>query len=158
MTTAEPLTSSEIWYMAPELLLGLCFLILVVAELFLPKKRGAMFVGCVSLVSLIAAFGLVIWQMADRMGSGDGNAVVSLLGDSYRIDDYGSLIKLFLLAGTMLVALLGMGSIHEDHEMTGKGEFYYLLLPAVTGGMMMASSAILAIVSAILRMRGQIEP
>ncbi|WP_168121424.1 NADH-quinone oxidoreductase subunit N [Paenibacillus sp. HB172176] len=141
LTNAEGLMWSEVWYMAPEALLGVCFLILVVAELFLPKSRGASMIGGAALASLIAAFGLVIWQMTDRMGSGNGDEVVSLLGDSYRIDDYGSLVKLLLLAGTILVALLGMGSIHRDHELPGKGEFYYLLLPAAIGGMMMASSA-----------------
>ncbi|WJH36281.1 proton-conducting transporter membrane subunit [Paenibacillus sp. CC-CFT747] len=56
------------------------------------------------------------------------------------MDDFGSLLKLVLLAGTALVLFMSLGSVREE-EIPHVGEYYYLLLPATLGGMVMAASA-----------------
>lgn len=140
ITGFEPLTWSDMLTMAPELALGACFVLLVLLDLFLPNSVSRSWIGGLTLASLLGAFLLVLLQMLD-MNAGDVQGdVISLLGDSYRVDDFGSLLKLLFLAGTALVALLGIGTAGHDDAITDKGEYFYLLLPAVTGAMIMASS------------------
>lgn len=140
-TGFTPLTWPDVLLMAPELLLGLCFIALVLVDLFLPRRVSRAWIGGLTLASLLGAALLVTLRMID-MNAGAGDAeVLSLLADSYRIDDYGSLMKLIFLLGTSLVVLLGLGTASRDDAITDKGEYYYLLLPAAIGAMAMASSA-----------------
>jgi NADH-quinone oxidoreductase subunit N len=136
-----PLTWPDMLLMAPELLLGVCFIALVVLDLFLPRSVSRSWIGGLTLASLLGA-ALLVWLRMNEMNDGAGDAkVLSLLGDSYRIDDFGSLMKLIFLLGTALVVLLGLGTASRDDAITDKGEYYYLLLPAAIGAMAMASSA-----------------
>ncbi|RIX51031.1 NADH-quinone oxidoreductase subunit N [Paenibacillus nanensis] len=138
-TIFKPLQWSDIGVMAPELVLGVWFVLLVVVELLLPKPVSRNWIGWLTLVGFAGAFVLVLLRMLD-MNSGDGTEAISLLGDSYRVDDFGSLMKLLVLAGTAIVTLLGLSTVSRDRSITDKGEFFYLLLPAAIGAMMMASS------------------
>ncbi|MHA6481365.1 NADH-quinone oxidoreductase subunit N [Paenibacillus sp. strain BS8-2] len=139
-TGFAPLTWPDVLLMAPELLLGLCFILLVLLDLFLPRRVSRSWIGGLTFVSLLAAGLLVALRMID-MNEGAGAAkTLSLLGDSYRIDDFGSLMKLIFLLGTSLVVLLGLGTASRDEAITDKGEYFYLLLPAAIGAMTMASS------------------
>lgn len=138
-TLFRPLTGADMLLMAPELALGAWFVLLVVLELLLPRKVSRIWIGGLTLAGLLGAFLLVLLRMID-MNSVNPAEVISLLGDSYRIDDFGSLLKLLFLAGTSLVVLLGIGSAGQDRAITDKGEYFYLLLPAVMGAMIMASS------------------
>lgn len=138
-TIFEPLTWKDLLLMAPELMLGVWFAGLVVLELLLPKAVSRIWIGGLTLTGLLCAFVLVALRMADMNNSEPGKAI-SLLGDSYRIDDFGSLLKLLFLAGTALIALLGISTAREDNAIADKGEYFYLLLPAALGAMMMASS------------------
>lgn len=136
-----PLSWTDVLLMAPELLLGVCFVALILLDLFLPRTASRAWVGVLTLAGLLAAAVLVTLRMID-MNAGEGSAeIISLLGGSYRIDDFGSLLKLIFLLGTSLVVLLGLGSASRDDAITDKGEYYYLLLPAAIGAMAMASSA-----------------
>jgi NADH-quinone oxidoreductase subunit N len=140
-TGFTPLTWPDVLLMAPELLLGICFIALVLLDLFLPRGVSRSWIGGLTFASLLVAALLVTLRMID-MNAGAGEAeVLSLLGDSYRIDDFGSLMKLIFLLGTSLVVLLGLGTASRDDAITDKGEYYYLLLPAAIGAMAMASSA-----------------
>ncbi|MDQ6420950.1 NADH-quinone oxidoreductase subunit N [Paenibacillus sp. LHD-117] len=139
-TEFVPLTWPDVLIMSPELLLGLCFIALIVLDLFLPRGVSRGWIGGLTLASLLGAALLVALRMID-MNAGEGDAaIISLLGDSYRIDDFGSLLKLLFLLGTSFVVLLGLGSTSRDDAITDKGEYFYLLLPAAIGAMAMASS------------------
>ncbi|MCU6708487.1 NADH-quinone oxidoreductase subunit N [Paenibacillus sp. J5C_2022] len=131
---------SDFGHMAPELLLGAAFIVLVVVDLLLPKRSNRQLtvglIGGLTLASLLGALALVGIGMAGLEEEG----VVSLFGDSYRIDGFSSAVKLLLLSGTAIVALLGLGEAGRDEAIQEKGEYFYLLLPAAIGAMMMASS------------------
>ncbi|RJX36912.1 NADH-quinone oxidoreductase subunit N [Paenibacillus pinisoli] len=134
-TLFQPLTWSDLLVMAPELALGAWFVLLVVLELLLPRKASPSWIGGLTLTGLLGAFVLVLLRMIESHGE-----VISLLGDSYRIDDFASLLKLVFLAATALIVLLGLGTVQQDGVIADKGEYFYLLLPAVIGAMTMASS------------------
>lgn len=138
-TMFKPLQWSDIWVMAPELALGAWFVFLVILELLLPKSVSRTWIGGLTLAGFAGAFILVLLRMLD-MNSGGSSEVISLLGDSYRIDDFGSLMRLFVLAGMAIVTLLGISTAGQDRSITDKGEYFYLLLPAAIGAMVMASS------------------
>lgn len=138
-TLFKPLTWSDMLVMAPELALGAWFVLLVVLEMLLPQTIRRTWIGGLTLVGLMGAFTLVLLRMVD-MGNSEATGLISLLGDSYRIDDFANVMKLLFLGGTALITLIGIGSVGEDRTITEKGEYFYLLIPAVIGAMIMASS------------------
>lgn len=135
-----PLTWTDMLYLAPEFSLVLAFLILVVLDLFLPKRTSRLAIGWLTFISLLLSVGLVIWRLLDMNQGGVSASAISLLGNSYRIDDFGNLLKIVFLIGTALIVLLALGSARDDDTITDKGEYFYLLLPAVVGAMIMTSS------------------
>ncbi|MFD0590621.1 NADH-quinone oxidoreductase subunit N [Paenibacillus sp. GCM10027627] len=134
------LTASDLLVMAPELALGIWFVLLILLDLFLPKSVSRTWVGGLTLTALIGAFILVLLRLMNMNGS-DPVDTISILNDSYMVDDFASLLKLLFLAATALIVLVSMGSVGQDKAITDKGEYFYLLLPAVIGAMTMASSA-----------------
>lgn len=147
MTEFIPLTWQDTLYLAPELILAAMFLILIVTDLILPGRTNRAVIGWLSLAGLLLSLAAVIWRMMDMNPSGvsaaeaaEAGKAISLLGASYRVDDYGNLLKIIFLIGTSLVVLLGLGSTQRDDAVTDKAEFYYLLLPEAAGAMIMASS------------------
>ncbi|WP_424766615.1 NADH-quinone oxidoreductase subunit N [Paenibacillus sp. sgz302251] len=133
-----PLTWTDMLYLAPELSLAAVFIMLVLLDLFLPKSSSRLLIGWGSLGGLLLSLALVLWRMLDMHQT--GSAPIQLLANSYRIDDFGSLLKIVILTGSALIVLLAMGSLREEAGITEKGEYFYLLLPAVIGAMSMASS------------------
>ncbi|MBD2868364.1 NADH-quinone oxidoreductase subunit N [Paenibacillus arenilitoris] len=135
-----PLTWTDMLYLAPELALAAVFLLLVAIDLLLPNKFGRTSIGWLTLAGLLASLGLVLWRMLDMNQGGAEAETIQLLANSYRIDDFASLLKIVFLAGASLIVLLALGTVRDDGEITDKGEFFYLLLPAAIGAMTMASS------------------
>lgn len=123
----------DLGYMAPELALVVSAILLSLLDLFLPASRKRTLLGWLTVLALAVSAGFVML----RLGT---DAPVSLLNQSYRIDDFANLIKLVLLTGTGLIVFMSLGSVNRE-EIQHEGEFYYLFLPAVLGGMIMASSA-----------------
>lgn len=140
VTSFAPLAWSDMLYLAPELLLALVFILLVLADLLAPKRWDRAFVGWGALLGLAGSMAIVIWQMIDMSGDGSAAQAVSLLGNSYRIDGFGNLLKLVFLLATALIVLMSLGALKSDQDVVNHAEYYYLLLPAVTGAMIMASS------------------
>jgi NADH-quinone oxidoreductase subunit N len=64
----------------------------------------------------------------------------SFMGDMMRVDDYGNAFKLLFLGGVAFTLLMSV-SYMKQGEITHQGEYYYLLLTALLGAMVMASSA-----------------
>lgn len=133
-----PLTWSDAMYLAPEWILIAFMIVLVVLDLALPRRSGRKVIGWLTLAGLLTSLGFVIGQVLD-MNAGITEWPIRLLGDSYRIDAFGSFLKILFLSATALIVLMSIGTVKRE-DIPDKGEFYYLLLPAVTGAMMMASS------------------
>ncbi|MBA4495973.1 NADH-quinone oxidoreductase subunit N [Paenactinomyces guangxiensis] len=118
--------------MAPELVIVSAAALLSVIDLVLKESVPRKIIGVLSLLSVIAA-GVFV-------GMGFDHPSYQILGDTYRIDPYSLTFKGIILAGTALVLLFSLGQKKEDPE-AKEGEYYYLLLTAVLGGMIMVSSA-----------------
>jgi NADH-quinone oxidoreductase subunit N len=123
---------SDLGYMAPELTLVIAAVILSLLDLVLPKQTNRMLLGWLSLVSIVISIGFVISYLQPA-------ETKQLLGFSYRIDDFANIMKLILLTGAGFVTFMSIGAVKEQ-EIPHIGEFFYLLLPATLGGMIMASS------------------
>ncbi|WP_442602574.1 NADH-quinone oxidoreductase subunit N [Paenibacillus sp. KN14-4R] len=127
------LHASDLNHLWPELILVIAAIVLSVLDLALPSKRSRTFVGWLTLVSLIVSGVFVCLQL-------NLEAPVELLLGSYRVDDFASLLKLVFLLGTAFVVLMSIGSVKKT-DIPNVGEYYYFLLPATLGAMVMASSA-----------------
>ncbi|OMF37345.1 NADH-quinone oxidoreductase subunit N [Paenibacillus sp. FSL H8-0548] len=134
------MTWTDTFYLAPEFILAAVFLLLIVLDLFLPKRVSRLTFGWLSLAAIIASLVVVILRMIDMNQGGISTEAIQLLSNSYRIDDFSSLLKIVFLSGTALVVLLALGSERDESDITDKAEYFYLLLPALIGAMIMASS------------------
>lgn len=123
---------SDLGYMTPELTLVIAAVVLSLLDLVLPKRINRTMLGWLSLASILISIGFVISFLQPAEPK-------QLLGLSYRIDDFANIIKLILLTGAGFVTFMSIGLIKE-REIPHIGEFFYLLLPATLGGMIMASS------------------
>lgn len=142
----QSLTWSDAAYLAPEWILVAFTIALAVLDLFLPRTSRSV-IGWLTLGGLAVSLGFAIWRLTDiidKTGATDANGqpvshVIRLMGDSYRIDVFSSLLKILFLVATMLIVLMSLGTVRKG-DISDRGEFYYLLLPAVVGAMIMASS------------------
>lgn len=128
----ERIFASDLMYLLPELSIVGSALLLSLIDLFLPSRRNKSIIGWLALLGIIVSIIFVIMQINPK-------ETIEILNHSYRVDDFGNLIKLVLLVGTGLIILMSLSNL-KDTESPHKGEYYYILLPAVLGGMVMASS------------------
>ncbi|EXX87443.1 NADH:ubiquinone oxidoreductase subunit N [Paenibacillus darwinianus] len=137
------LTWNDAAYLLPEVTLVAMAILITLLDLAMPNKLSRGFIGWLSLAGVVLSLFFVVLQML-QMNPPDGSAgtdVVRLLGDSYRVDDLANILKITLLTATALIILMGIQSIKRDDAITDKGEVYTLLLPAVAGALMLASTA-----------------
>ncbi|MEH7384002.1 NADH-quinone oxidoreductase subunit NuoN [Bacillus sp. JJ1521] len=128
----ETLLSFEWGVMAPEfIILGVATLLSIV-DLFLGKDKDRRPLGWIGIAGILVAIGFTISLI--------GNDVTSILYDTFRLDAFAIAFKLILLVGTGLVILLAMSYEPKD-GIEYRGEFYYLILAALLGTMIMTSSA-----------------
>ncbi|WP_373232177.1 NADH-quinone oxidoreductase subunit N [Cohnella sp.] len=141
MEALQALTWSDTWFLAPEIVLSLFTVVLALADLFLPKRINRDVIGWLTLVGLIAAAVFVVLHLLDLQSLAESGEIASfsLLSGSYRVDDFGNLLKLVFLGSSAFIVLSSLGAVKDD-DISIKGEFYYLLLPAVLGAMVMSSS------------------
>jgi NADH-quinone oxidoreductase subunit N len=142
MVALQTLTWSDTWYLAPEIVLSVFTIVLAVIDLFLPKRINRDLIGWLTLVGLVTAAVFVVIHLLS-LGSGSETdsaaATYSLLNGSYRVDDFGNLLKLVFLGSSAFIVFSSLGTV-KDEDVPIKGELYYLLLPAVLGAMVMSSS------------------
>lgn len=135
------LTAADLPHLAPELALVITAVVLSLLDLALPRTVSRFWLGWLSLagvaVSALFVLGDIAWL--NPPGTAASPGPVSLLGDSWRIDDFANLFKLVFLAGTALIILMSIGQIGKS-DIPHQGEFFYLVLPATVGAMVMASS------------------
>lgn len=126
------LSVNDLAHLAPELTLVISAILLSLIDLFLPKRFNRNLLGWLSLAGIVISAIFVCMQMGT-------DEPIILLNESYRIDDFGNLFKLFFLVGTGLIIFMSIGSVKEE-DIPHVGELYYLFLPATLGAMVMASS------------------
>ncbi|WP_051330804.1 NADH-quinone oxidoreductase subunit NuoN [Aneurinibacillus terranovensis] len=118
--------------MTPEFtILGVATLLSLI-DLFMPKKSDRRILAWIGFAGLILAGFFVV--------KNTGHGVVSIMADMFRLDGYANGFKLILLGGVAFVFLISINYI-DKNNIIYSGEFYYLLLTALLGGMIMASSA-----------------
>lgn len=119
--------------LAPELTIVIVGVIITLADLFMKDDRDRKIFGWISLLGILGAIYFTIGQI-------NINEVEYLLDNTYRVDSFAGLFKLIFLIGTAMVILMSMYHI-DKKEIKYEGEMYYLLLTALLGAMIMASSA-----------------
>ncbi|MFD0695514.1 NADH-quinone oxidoreductase subunit N [Paenibacillus sp. GCM10027628] len=123
---------ADLSHLLPELSLIATAIILSLLDLIMPGRTNRAIIGWLSLVGIIISAVFVVLQLNPA-------EAIGLLNNSYRVDDYSNLLKLFILIGTGFVVLMSLGFVKED-DIPHVGEYYYFLLPAALGGMIMSSS------------------
>ncbi|MGA9287267.1 MAG: NADH-quinone oxidoreductase subunit NuoN [Anaerobacillus sp.] len=116
--------------MMPEFIILLTAVALSLIDLFLDKKRDRSLLVWLALAGIALAIVFLALQFDDSK--------VSILNETYRLDSFAKAFKFLMLIGTGFVLLLGLPAEDLSHT---RGEYNYLLLTALLGGMMMASSA-----------------
>lgn len=143
MDQLQGLTWPDVAYLVPEITLILMAIVITLIDLALPRTTNRSFTGWLSLAGILGSMGFVVWQLLDMnpLAGGEGTAVVSLLGDSYRVDGFALIMKLVLLGASALIVLMSIQAVDQDDAITDKGETYTILLPALTGAMILCSTA-----------------
>lgn len=141
MEALQTLTWQDLWTLAPELVLVAASVVFLAAEMLLPSRVNRDLIGWLVLLALAVSAALVGVHMAELQAAGDDarQSVVSLLGGTYRIDDFGNVLKLVTLAAAALIVLFSLGTVRRE-DIPIRGDYYSLMLPAVLGAMIMASS------------------
>ena len=130
--TSQMLQSFDWHVMTPEFIILGVAAVLTILDLFMPKKQDRRILGWIGIVGIFAAI-ISVTGMLDQ-------GVVSILDDTFRLDAYAKAFKLLLLVGSGLVMFLAISYKPKDGMQEYQGEFYYLFLTALLGGMMMTSS------------------
>ena len=117
--------------LAPELTIVIFATVITLADLVMRSKVDRKVFGWLSVIGIIVAIYFTIQQL--------NSPVDYLLEGTYRVDSLGSLFKLIFLVGTGVVFIMSINYI-DKKEIKYDGELYYLLLTALLGAMMMASS------------------
>ncbi|SEA68925.1 NADH-quinone oxidoreductase subunit N [Thalassobacillus cyri] len=128
----DTLLSYEWSMMAPEFTILLVATALSLIDLFASKNVDRKHFGWFGIGGIAVALIFLISQI--------GHEPAMILANTYRLDAFSLSFKILLLLGSLLVLLMGV-SFEAKGELTYRGEFYYLLLTALLGAMMMASSA-----------------
>jgi NADH-quinone oxidoreductase subunit N len=126
------LQASDLLYLLPELTLVISAIILSLVDLFMKREVSRQVLGWLALLGIAVSAMFVLQQMNPAQP-------IQLLNQSYRIDDYANLFKLIFLTGAFFVIFSSIGWVKKE-DIHHEGEYYYLILPATLGGMVMASS------------------
>ncbi|XID91135.1 NADH-quinone oxidoreductase subunit N [Paenibacillaceae bacterium WGS1546] len=132
------LTLSDLWYLTPELVLTGFAVLLTLLDLVLPRRVNQNLIGWLTLLGLLCSAVFVVLLMNELGAEGEAS-YHSLLAGSYRLDDFGSLLKLVFLGASAFIVFSSLGAVRDD-DVPIKGEMYSLVLPATLGAMVMASS------------------
>ena len=132
--TLQRLQVSDLAYLAPELTLVIAAVVFSLLDLAMPRDFNRSAIGWLTLVALAGSAAFVAMQLGVEQP-------ISLLNQSYRVDDFALVLKLVFLVGTAIAVLISLGMKKEDLGGEDVGEYYYFYLPATLGAMVVASSA-----------------
>jgi NADH-quinone oxidoreductase subunit N len=128
VTLAQLAQPSVDWHaLAPELVLTAAACVVLVADLFLPERARW-------IAMPLSAAGIVGTGVATLSLIGSNR---STLGGTFEIDGFALLFKgLFCVLGLVLLAI----SFNYFRRSAGQGEYYFMLLCSLLGGVVMASA------------------
>lgn len=123
---------SEINWMllAPELIIVAAAALLSIIDLLLDRKISRRYIGIFSLLAVVCAGIYVVRQF---------HVSEQLLQETYILEPFSAMIKLLILSGVACVILLSLAGKRQTLQ-SCEGEYYYLLLTATLGGLVMVSS------------------
>ncbi|WP_338450197.1 NADH-quinone oxidoreductase subunit NuoN [Niallia oryzisoli] len=128
----ETLLSFEWGIMMPEFIILGVLTIITLLDLFMPRTQNRKILGWISFVGILAA----IVSLAGLLDKD----VTTILYDTFRLDSFAKAFKLILLCGGGFVMLLAISYEPKEGMKEYRGEFFYLFLAALLGGMIMTSS------------------
>lgn len=120
------------WHiMAPEFTILIVATLLSLIDIIMKKKVDRNILGWIAIAGVVIALIFTFNQV--------GSPIQMILHETYRLDSFAIAFKLILLVGTIFVLLLGID--YSKEELKLRGEFFYLILTALLGGMIVTSSA-----------------
>jgi NADH-quinone oxidoreductase subunit N len=120
----------------PEFILGATVLVVLGVDLVVKQKYYAAVAG---MIGLFAAFvPLVTLGLCDSLTFCDGSLPRELFSGSYVVDNYAIVLKGLFIATAFVALLLSVAYLESDRYY--EGEFYFLLLSAALGAVLMSSS------------------
>ncbi|MCF6093237.1 NADH-quinone oxidoreductase subunit NuoN [Microaerobacter geothermalis] len=118
--------------LAPEFaILGVATLIMII-DLFMSDEQDRSIFGWMGIAGILLSIYFVFQNV--------GEPVQQIMNDMIRLDAFANIFKLLFLTGTALVLLITINYV-DKKEIKYDGELYYLILTALLGAMIMASSA-----------------
>jgi NADH-quinone oxidoreductase subunit N len=121
---------------APEMILGLTVLVTLAVDIITRKKSLVAIIGVIGLFA--ASIPIFTIAFCDSLDFCTDVGTRSLFDGSYVFDQYSLVLKgLFIFAG-FIVILLSIGYLETDRYY--EGEYYFLIVSAVLGAVVMASS------------------
>ncbi|WP_370327360.1 NADH-quinone oxidoreductase subunit N [Euzebya sp.] len=135
MPTVAPTTIDWVSLIPELILLATTFVVLLV-EPFLPRERVRL-VNPIAVLGTAASLGAVIWLAVD-------GTTRQSFGNMFVVDNYALLFKGFFLASGIVVLLISWRYFQEVR--TYQGEYYFLLLSAYVGMLLMPSARDLVMV------------
>ncbi len=124
-------TPADLMHVLPWIVVVAFAIAVPVLDVFAHAETNRAYAGYLALVGIGAAFALTLWQW--------GAPPTSAFGGMLRVDAFGLFFNALLLAAAGVTVLLGIGFFHE-HGLH-RGEFYGLLLMALSGMMLMGMAS-----------------
>jgi len=121
---------------APELVLGITVLAVLIVDLLPVPKYFTAIVGLLGLAATLVP--LLTLGFCDSLAFCTEAGDRVMLGGSYVVDDFALVLKGLFVTATFVALLLSVGYIEGDRYW--QGEFYFLMLSSVFGAVVMASS------------------
>ncbi len=120
----------------PEIILAVTFLVTLLVDLNTRRKHIVAIVGVIGLFA--ASIPIFTLAFCDVIDFCTDTGARSLFDGSYVVDSYALVLKLLFIFAGFVVLLLSIGYLETDRYY--EGEFYFLLVAAVLGAVVMASS------------------
>jgi NADH-quinone oxidoreductase subunit N len=118
--------------MLPEFtILGVATIVSIL-DLFMREKVNRTVLAYISMGGIVLSLFFLFQNF--------GQPVQEILYETYRLDGFANAFKLLFLVGTGIVFLQSLDYVKQK-EVPYEGEFYYLILTALLGAMIVASSA-----------------
>ncbi|PKV87236.1 NADH-quinone oxidoreductase subunit N [Streptomyces sp. TLI_146] len=142
VTGAASVVQSVDWLaIAPPVITASVALIVLVADLFLPRKRKPL-LGGLAIAGLAAALLLLI--PLHKSTRSTFCLTTNPEACSYTVDRFTLVLQFLVLGGALITALLSMTGPTEGREELPAGEFWFLLLSSAAGAALLPASRDLA--------------
>ncbi|HEU4964752.1 MAG TPA: NADH-quinone oxidoreductase subunit N [Bacilli bacterium] len=131
---------SAVWHvMAPEIVLVLCGFAILLFDLFVSKATARRWSPWLGVISLVIALVMVIYNFGVVSDAAPGDPSLQVSNMLYMLDDFGNIFKVIFIGGTLLTMLMSIDYLKHNPDIKAP-EYTYLLLFALVGAMVMASS------------------